>query len=239
MKLYPPYLKYLRSSNKRGFTLFELLVTIAIVALIMGLVAGRVSDYLDLEMKKTSNHLAATIRYLYNKAITEGLYLRLVIDINEQSYWVEATRDPVLLTDPNAKWEGKKKAVNKDAEKKDKDKSDTKKTEADKETSGTGEGETKLPKLELKEPTFSQVESYLLKPVRLPEGVFFKDVMSEHQPVPVEAGQATIHFFPNGYVEHAVINLRDEDDEYYYSLETNPITGGVSIENEYRTIGKE
>ena len=68
---------------------------------------------------------------------------------------------------------------------------------------------------------------------------YCKDVMSEHQPQPAEEGQATINYFPNGYVEHAIINLRDEDDELNYSLETNPITGFVTVRNEYRTLESE
>ena len=84
-----------------------------------------------------------------------------------------------------------------------------------------------------------QVESHLLQPVRLPESVFFKDIMTEHQPIPQEGGQVTLNFFPNGYVERAVINLRNEDDDVYYSLETIPMAGQVSIENEYRTLEKK
>ena len=52
----------------------------------------------------------------------------------------------------------------------------------------------------------------LLKGQKFPNSVFLKDVFVEHHEGAVENGQVTIAFFPNGYVERAVINLRDEDD---------------------------
>ena len=66
-------------------------------------------------MKKTSNKLASTIRYLYNKAAMEKLYIRLVLDLEEQSYWVEATSDPFVITREDAA-----KAAPKKEEKKEK-----------------------------------------------------------------------------------------------------------------------
>ncbi|MFH1875116.1 MAG: prepilin-type N-terminal cleavage/methylation domain-containing protein [Pseudomonadota bacterium] len=220
-------------NNNRGFTLFELIVTITIVALMIGLVVGRVGNFLETDMKKSSAKMAATMRYLYNKSITEGLYLRLVLDLGEQTYWVEATRDPFLMTNPNAETDIKvKKQEEEEEEDKDKDK------DKEGEEAPVEEGESKLPAIKFKEATFSQVDSYLLRPTKLPDGIFFKDVMSEHQPTPVEGGKAGIHFFPNGYVEHAIINLKDEDDEINYSLETNPITGTVKVLNEYKAMEK-
>ena len=213
---------YMVKNSKRngGFTLFELIVAIAVVALIMGLVIGRTDQYLETDMKTASNKLAATIRYIYNKSITEGMYIRMVFDMNEQTYWVEATRDPLLMTVEGSK-ERKKKE------------------EEQKKSAEEAPAEGEIPKIEIQEPIFSPVESFLLKPTRLPDPVFFKDIMTEHNPTPQEGGEATINFFPNGYVEHAIINLRDEEDEVHYSLETNPITGRVKITNEYRTFEKK
>lgn len=212
----------------------------------MSLVIGGMNDYLETDMKTTSNKLASTIRYLYNKSVTEGVYLRLVVDVTEKTYWVEATRDPFLLA-PEEKDKKKREEKKKEEEKKAAEEAKVAEEAAGGEEEGAGElpegmvekSTGQIPKLEIKEPTFSQVESFLLKPTKLPDPVYFKDVITEHNPVPQEGGEATINFFPNGYVEHAIINLRDEDDEVHYSLETNPITGQVKIENEYRTFEKK
>lgn len=224
--------------NKCGFTLFELLITITIVALLLSVVVGRMDDYLETDMKKATNRLAATIRYLYNKSATEGLYLRLILDLSEQTYWVEATREPFLM----AMSDSKKGDSRKEEEKKKKEKKEGEsgeESEAAKTSEGKTAGSGELPKVKIEEPKFSQVESYLLKATSLPERIFFKDVSSEHEPNPVESGQASIYFFPNGYVEHAVINFKDEEDELNYSLETNPVIGTVKIENEYKNFEKK
>ncbi len=219
--------------SKRGFTLFELIVAITIVALLMGIVVSRIDDILDLEMKKAARRLSSTIRYLYNKSATEGIYIRLVIDMEGQSYWVESTSEQFFLEGTEKEKTEKRKEEVKE-KKEDKENKEEKTTEEK-----TSETAPKIPKLEMKAPVFTPSESYLLRPTKLPNNVFFKDVMTEHHPAPIEGKEASIYFFPNGYVEHAIINLRDENDEVFYSLETNPITGAVKIENEYRMLEKK
>lgn len=233
-------MSFLRSkifSHRPGFTLFELMVSITIIGLLVGVVVSRMSDYFEVDVKRTANQLASTIRYLSNKAVTEGVYLRLVLDISERSYWIEATRDPFLMSDPNAslgKSEGKEEEKGK-KEEKEREEGEEKPSEEVEVNETTAPG---LPKLELKEPEFSPVESYLLRPTRIPESVFIKDFMSEEHPAPIEEGKVSIYFFPDGYVERVIINLRDEDDEVNYSLETNPVSGNVSVKNEYRMFEK-
>lgn len=85
-----------------------------------------------------------------------------------------------------------------------------------------------------KEPQFSPYESRLLKPVKLPKGIFFKDIQVEHRREAVSEGEAEIHFFPHGYVEQSVINLRDEEDKIHFSLEVNPMSGSCLVKNGYK-----
>lgn len=222
--------------DQRGFTLFEIIVAIAIVGLIMGLVVSRMDSYLDLDMKKTSNKLAATVRYLYNKSVTDGTYIRLVLDLDERTYWVEATSDPTKISeDMDTGGEEDKKGAAK-AQEKEKTPAEGDETEGATTTEQSAPVSPEDTKLKYPKPQFGQVDSFLLKPTKLPDSVFFKDVFVEHLPGGVEGGKVAIYFFPNGYVEHAIVNLRNEDDDYYYSLETNPGTGKVSIENEHRTF---
>lgn len=235
------------TSGNKGFTLFEIVIALALIGLILGLAVGRMGDTLDRDMKKTANRLAATIRYLYDKSATEGISIRLVLDLQEQTYWVESTRDPMLLANPETLEKQKATHATAEKEKKEtKEKKEKKETEATTETETTkGEGKKKTKTaaksekpapLEPKEPVFSQLAEHLLKPSRLPESVFFKDVYVEHLHGPVDAGQVAITFFPNGYVEEAIINLRDEHDDVHYSLATNPATGRVVIDDAYRRL---
>ena len=191
-------------SKDKGMTLIEILVVIFIVAIVMTLVVTRGGVFEGRKMRQTANHMASTIRYLYNKAATEGQYVRLVIDIDEKNYWAESSSEPVLLgADEDKKEDEDKKNADEDGEK----------------VSQVG---------------FSKDETYLFKTKKLPSDVFIKDVHVEHIPNLVDAGQVAIHFFPNGYVEYAIINLRDEDDEEFYAIETIPLSGQVNIYHEYK-----
>ena len=81
--------------------------------------------------------------------------------------------------------------------------------------------------------TFSGVGSYLLKPIKLPDSIRIEDIYISHLGKKVESGKTAIYFFPNGWVEKAVINLSDEKGENFYSLETFPSTGKTKIRTEY------
>lgn len=209
-----------RRRGSGGFTLFEIIVAIAVVGLIMGVAVSQMGDFLEWDLKKATNKMAATIRYLYNKAATEGLYLRLVLDLEEQTYWVEATSDPLTVRRGAG---GASLARGGEGEE-----------PAEEETA---EGE--IPKLKPPKPTFGQVDSHLLRPTKLPGSVFFKDVQVEHREGTVGDGKVAIYFFPNGFMEEAIINFRDEGDEVYYSIRTHPLSGRADIEAGYRRLEEE
>ncbi|MFH0800573.1 MAG: type II secretion system protein [Pseudomonadota bacterium] len=229
-----------RRCHEAGFTLFEVMVALMIVGLMLGIVVVGIGSSIDKRMKNTSNHFASMIRYLYNKSAVEGLYIRLVIDLDERSYWVEASADPVVV----AKEEGNKKKTKADEQKAKDEEQKKKKRQSPnagaKDVAGPPEGKADEPgKLKVPKPQFSPLDAYLLRPSKLPDVIFFKDVQVEHKSAPVEGGTESIYFFPNGYVEKAVINFRDEKDEVNYSIETNPINGHVSIDNRYRSMRDE
>lgn len=196
----------------------------AVLGLVLGVAVSRMGTMLEWDMKRASNKLASTIRYLYNKAATEGLYIRLVLDIEENVYWVEATTDPFMISAGDEDV-GSFKGGSKETEEGEEGEV------AEDEMMDDGEPYAIKPH----EPVFNPVDSYLLKATKLPDGIYFKDVYVEHDRGSIDGGKAEIYFFPNGMVEHAVINLRDDDDKTNYSLETNPISGRVNIEAHYRT----
>ncbi len=212
----------MRIRSERAFTLFELLITIAIIGIIMGVVVSQMGDILEIDMRKTTSNLSSVIRYLYDKSAAEQAYMRLIFDLEERTYWVEATSDPLRISTAGEELEvggpGEKEEGGEEAQAEEK----------------LGEGE--VPKIKYPKPSFGQVDSFLLKPTKLPDSVFIRDIFVEHRPSAVEGGKVAIYFFPNGYVEHAIINLTNEDEDYFYSLETNPVSGKVKVENEYRTM---
>jgi prepilin-type N-terminal cleavage/methylation domain-containing protein len=227
--------------NKRqcegGFTLIEIIVALFVVALMLGVVVSRMDSAPGWEMKKTANRLASTIRYLYAKAASEGLYMRLTLDLEEQSWWVEATTDPFMMETAEKDRSKEKKKKESGQEKQGEDETSASAEGGKPAEEGAKEGEPET--LKPHEAVFTQVEARLLKPEKLPDSVRFQDVYVEHREGAVEGGKESIYFFPNGYVEHAVINLQNEDGDVHYSLETNPVSGRVSVEDVYRTFSGE
>lgn len=199
-------------------TLIEIMITLAIVAMVLGLVGSRVGGSFDSKAAQATQDLSAIIRYLYNKAASEGLTMRVVIDMGseKQSYWVEATADRFLLESDEAR----------EARLRNMEKSDGKSDSASKTSVQTAEDK------------FGPVDSHLLKPTELPDGVFFKDVYTDHDPGPVSAKKAYIHIFPDGSVERAVVNFRNEDDTQHRAVEINPMTGDSRFYEEYKELKK-
>ncbi|MBI1908897.1 MAG: prepilin-type N-terminal cleavage/methylation domain-containing protein [Deltaproteobacteria bacterium] len=84
------------------------------------------------------------------------------------------------------------------------------------------------------EAQFIQEEGLLLKPVKLPDGVFFKDVWMSLQGEKKTNGKGYTYFFPNGFMTGTIINLRDKEEETFYSIEVEPYSGHVIIRSEYK-----
>lgn len=215
-----------------GFTLFELLVVIAIIALMTGIIVSKFDDWFDVNIKRTTKKLGGTVRYLHDKASTENLYIRLILDFEKNSYWVEATTEQFLLMTKDVAEEVAKEAEEEPAEE-EAEKGEAAATEGEE----TGEAEEKSEAVEkYRTPEFGAVDEFLLKPVVLPDGVFIKDVYTSHDQGPVSSGQAFIYFFPNGFIEPAVINLRNEEDTLNYSIKINPLTGTTYLSDQYKTL---
>lgn len=205
-----------RDASVSGVTLLEILAALALVGLVVGLGVGQMSRMTGRNMRIEARKLASNIRYLYVKSATDNKAMRLVFDFEARKYWAEETSDLFAL-------KSKREMANEAEADKDEKKSD------EEEEAGTKPQEAE----------FSIATSKLLKEQELPRGVFFKDIYAEHQIEATAEGVAYIHFFPQGYVERSIINLRDKEDELHYSLEVNPINGMVKIDNTYKEVELE
>lgn len=198
-----------------GMTLIELLVAMAVVGIMLAVVVGGVRDFMDAEMKSEANKLASTIRYLYNKAVTDRLYLRIVYDFESQTYHVESTAETFAVAPENLYAPAKKDQERSDAEAKE-----------DAALRSTGA-------------SFGAVDDFLLKPVNLGTNIYFKDIETTYLPTKIQGGKAYTYFFPNGFATPTMIHLTDEDDEIQYSLEVLAFSGRVRIYNDYRELQRQ
>jgi len=88
------------------------------------------------------------------------------------------------------------------------------------------------------ETPFMEEEEFLLKPVKLPRGTFFKDIWMPVMQEKRESGKAYTYFFPNGFVTKTIIHFRDEEDETQYSLLLHPYSGRTEIFSGYWEEGE-
>lgn len=86
----------LKKSNS-GFTIIELMVVLAIVGLTSVIAAAGLRFLFNANLKGTSGRLATTLRYLSNKSVTDHVTLRMVYDLEGQSYHVEGSRETVVV----------------------------------------------------------------------------------------------------------------------------------------------
>ncbi|WP_298433841.1 prepilin-type N-terminal cleavage/methylation domain-containing protein [Geobacter sp.] len=70
-----------RPGGQHGFTLMELVVVIAVLALAAAIVLPRLTVSRAVELKRSARALAATIRYLQDRAITSKTPYRMRIEI--------------------------------------------------------------------------------------------------------------------------------------------------------------
>lgn len=195
----------------RGFSLIELLVVLAVLVIVVGLGLNSLGDLSGTQLRTQTNRLAAAIRHTYSRSVAHGLHMRLVFDLDEESYWVEASDQPIFLpdtkrrdaVDPNAPTEEELEQAKEDAE--------------------LDEGET--PKFRLKRAQF-QTEGVIPK-VSFVKGISVEGVLTSGQEEIFSSGKAYIHFFPNGMVESAIIHITD-GEEGYLTLVIDPLTGKVT-----------
>lgn len=165
--------------NTPGFTLIELLIVIALIGLITLFALPSVTNYFKLSLNSASRELASIAKEAYNSAVMTGQVQRLVYDLKENQYWVEAGPPTILLDTAESKLKEERR------------KKFAKPTEKPPETG------------------FKLNKAVSRKKISLPRGVIFQDVFTEQSPEPIQEGLAFTHFFPHGVTEQAIIHLKD------------------------------
>lgn len=202
-------------------TLIEIMIVVAMIGGIMALATVVVFPGDDAKLKDEATKMAGTIKYLYNEAAIKNKYYRIAFNLDENSYQVESSSEPFFVALVGTE---EKKPVTATAEE----------GETPAEEGATGEGEAAP-----QPPAFAAEESIMLKPVKFPTGIKIKDILLLHEPAKVETGMAYSYFLPNGWAEPMVVNLSDEDEENFYSLEINPLTGKSKIRTQYLELNPE
>jgi len=214
---------------RRGFTLIELTIALAIVAVLLAATVMGVGALTGTKAKAAAAELAGVMRSLYDTAALTGKTCRLVFDLpaersEDQSlkYMAEcATGDITAAADRDQAL----KDANRERERASK--------------------ETKRPKRILREDEqpslddvmhrekdrveaaarFAAFTSPEIQPHQL-SGIQVS-VWTQHQRDPVKHGLAYLYFFPQGFTERAQVYV--QQGKNVWTLAVSPLTGRVKI----------
>jgi len=185
------------------------------------------------DLRASAVKLSASMRYLHDRARATARHHRLVLDLDNHSYWAEETDDRFYLQGRPGQErmdadEGAGGAASGATTAKAKPPSS-----AAAGSGGTGAEITADPSQPDSEPwkpkraVFQAFKDTMLKLEKL-QGVKIAQVVTGLRGEVVTSGRAYVHFFPSGFGERAVIELEDKS-EGRYSLVNHPLTGKVRL----------
>lgn len=203
--------------SRLGFTLVEMLVVLALIAGMMAFGVSVIGSSTN-DMKDTSRNLVRIIKYIYNLAAVSSDYYRLVIDLDEQKYFVQISPEPFFVIKEGDEIEAMR-IKNEMKNNKDNDVTADEDEVQKQQANQVG--------------AFVESEDELLEIFEVPKAIRIKSAFVLHQLEAIEEGKAYIYFFPKGLTEFAVIHIGDpNDDENVMTLIINPLTGRTEVREE-------
>lgn len=221
----------------QGFTLIEVMVVFAIIALVAGASVQGFRSLRKADLREATTQVSGAMRYLFDRASTTGKIHRIVFDMEQGMYWAEVSDDHFYIP----REESEKDLRRREEKEADEDAEQAKKEERAAREADNGKGPAAgssfdLSKLEVgdfrpKRARFAAFKDLALKPVRLKKARI-RSVYTPRVAEPLTTGRAYVYFFPLGQTEPAIITMTDKAGEAIFSLKVHPITGRVQIFNQ-------
>lgn len=219
-----------RPFSRAGMTLVEIMVVIAIIAVVLGIAVPSLRAAFDMQKREAASTLARNYTSLLEEAALRNVSFRVVYYLDRNSWQIEVGDPATLVFDTPEK-----------REKFEEDLKDqmTRYTQRELE-------EGKAAEIEEKSGRFQGLEASAFQTAQeLPSGTRFAFVYTpqygpdgispnEEPPEdPADERVAYTYIFPNGTAEHIIVRIADEDDpEDGYTIEVEPISGKVNISTE-------
>lgn len=202
-------------------TLIEVIVVVVIIALAGAGLSFSLGALTRTNLKSGAMKIASAARFAYYRAVIQGTTVRLSFDVPGNTFSVEEAHGHVTLAraDDERRTEGEE--------------SDSAPVAADPWAAAqTRISEALKPSLgaspfgSLQSASGQTMTRY--DKVELGRRVQIVKLIVAHEPGPLESGHGSVHFFPSGMTEHAVIQLSDGSDTVF-SVELHPLTGRARV----------
>lgn len=211
-------------ARRRGTTLIEILIVLALIALIMSAVTLGAGQMSSSRMRHSATMITGAIRVAFARATSTSKAIRLVMDFGDN-------------TTPSAIWleEGDQAHV----------------VTSDKSGTGGAAAETQQEQAALQEsgrilagPTKPRTSFREIEPMGLvasqpgkghkllDTNIKFRRVQTGHDAEEIKEGRAYLYFWPGGQTERASIQLRvgnDDREDHAVTLLVQPLTGRVTV----------
>lgn len=243
-------------AGSAGFSLIEVLMVIALMGIIFVLVIPNFNIVPSTEASAKINGLAGDIRAAYDMAVLHRKPFRLVFEFKTADYWLERTeRVDFQLDDQEANRDPSPEEVKALTEQFEEDFKEYEEL-AGKEVKDADTEEVIKPaspllsaRDRLKPTVWTAVEDSEWSKRQLGPNFLLRSMRTEHHATLQtyedlqQDGYAYLYFFPNGYVERAVIHVApaDEDDktrwdQLTYTVTTRPWEGMAEVETGYKEV---
>lgn len=235
-----------RSPRSTGFTIMELMIVIAIIALLLAAATLGFDNITRARLRSAASRTASAMRFAFDKATMTGDYVRMAFDMDERIISLEASEERISLSSEaeggivGHRARGKRSRKNmpllpffaptqaeEDAQADEEELAEDQGFGIDPDTIAA-EWKEDLEPAERVRPKFEPLKGMLTKKIKLPKGVQIDAVVTPRMETPAEKGKAYVYFFPQGHGEPAIVHLVDGSGRYY-SVVLHPLTGQARV----------
>lgn len=237
----------------RGFTLVEVIVAVALMALASAIMVPALGGMARAELRRSARMLAANVRRCFDEAALSGQTYRLVFNLGDpQTNAQDPNEAPPISIEASElalNFTGHDGALSEASDPNQIDASGDSSLQNALGQDGTAAPEAaddagaspatasgemfrsmfNINRLAQKagRPSFEAVGT-----VDLPRGVRVSDVFFDGMHAAAADGSLALIFFPTGYTQHAIIHLEDRDKNAF-TLEIEPLTGRTHVAEGY------
>lgn len=195
----------------RGFTLIEVLITVAVIGVMALAAAPAVNAFTGANARSSAAEIAGAYRYLFDTAALRHQTCRMVLDMDHQEWWAECTEagpgnrrgQPVMGKDGLAEDDDAELA-----------KGFSDEPDADKRRF-------------LARARFAEFKDRQVGKRKLKGGSAFEKIWTPRQRDPQTKGKAYVYFYPQGQGDRAQIPVADGGNAY--TVVTQPLTGRARV----------